>query len=429
MIKKCLILSLFAAFSFFAHALEDLPKISKEDKILILAPHPDDEVIGCAGLIQKASKAGSKVKVVYFTDGEHNQLSFLFYEKRVVFKQKDFIHIAKERKKEALSVVEFLGLKKKDIFFLGYPDLSTFLLLSKYWDKNKPFKDIFTSTSKTSQSSFSPNSDYLGQNIIRDLKKIILEFKPDKIFLSHPGDTNSDHFSLYAFMQVSLWDLQGRIEQPRLYSYLVHYRGWPKQKGYDPSLGFDPPEDLKEVKGQWYKLDLDADEIVKKYNAINKYKSQISYSKRFLDSFARKNELFFLADPIKVNKGVAKEGISYDINGKNLDITVKLLRKAEKDLRISFYLFGYSRNKSFELMPKLYLSAFDGRVKIRDKKKRVIDRRLKYSFLDKKTFQIKVPLDILSKPDYLIVQTRSDAGGILPKASKVWSVIELGCKK
>lgn len=37
----------------------------QEASILVFAPHPDDEVIGCGGLISKALDLGAKVKVVY----------------------------------------------------------------------------------------------------------------------------------------------------------------------------------------------------------------------------------------------------------------------------------------------------------------------------------------------------------------------------
>ena len=37
--------------------------------ILILAPHPDDEVVGCAAAIVRAKRAGARVAAFYLTDG------------------------------------------------------------------------------------------------------------------------------------------------------------------------------------------------------------------------------------------------------------------------------------------------------------------------------------------------------------------------
>ena len=39
-------------------------------RILVLAPHPDDEVFGCAGAIMRHVAAGDSVRVAVVTDGE-----------------------------------------------------------------------------------------------------------------------------------------------------------------------------------------------------------------------------------------------------------------------------------------------------------------------------------------------------------------------
>ncbi len=77
-------------------------------KILILAPHPDDDVIGCGGAIRKHIKNNSKVKVVYMTDGRRSAQNIPINE---------LIHIRKEEAKNALDV---LGCY--DPTFLNYPD-------------------------------------------------------------------------------------------------------------------------------------------------------------------------------------------------------------------------------------------------------------------------------------------------------------------
>ena len=39
------------------------------DRLLVFAPHPDDEIIGCGGVLLNAIEAGRDVQVVYVTDG------------------------------------------------------------------------------------------------------------------------------------------------------------------------------------------------------------------------------------------------------------------------------------------------------------------------------------------------------------------------
>ena len=41
----------------------------KDEKLLVIAPHSDDEVLGCGGLISKIKKAGGKVYVLIFNLG------------------------------------------------------------------------------------------------------------------------------------------------------------------------------------------------------------------------------------------------------------------------------------------------------------------------------------------------------------------------
>ena len=41
----------------------------KVNNVLVLSPHPDDDVLGCGGLLAYLSEEGAKIKVVYFDDG------------------------------------------------------------------------------------------------------------------------------------------------------------------------------------------------------------------------------------------------------------------------------------------------------------------------------------------------------------------------
>src|SRR5499427_9522899 len=43
---------------------------TRSESIVIFAPHPDDEVIGCAGIIMQALARGARVKVVDITSGD-----------------------------------------------------------------------------------------------------------------------------------------------------------------------------------------------------------------------------------------------------------------------------------------------------------------------------------------------------------------------
>lgn len=46
----------------------------QHNKILVVAPHPDDDVIGCGGSIAKHKKNGSEVSIIYMTSGDAGDL-------------------------------------------------------------------------------------------------------------------------------------------------------------------------------------------------------------------------------------------------------------------------------------------------------------------------------------------------------------------
>lgn len=78
-----------------------------QQRLLVIAPHPDDEVIGCGGLIKKIKDEGGKVYVLYMTVGDTKD-----------FSKKGFSS-ADERLKEINAVVKFLKIDGWDMAFLG----------------------------------------------------------------------------------------------------------------------------------------------------------------------------------------------------------------------------------------------------------------------------------------------------------------------
>lgn len=76
---------------------------------IVLAPHPDDESIGCGGSIAKHVKAGSRVRVIFLTNGDRGDFETRF--------GKDYPEIRRECAGRALSL---LGVK--DYEFWGYGD-------------------------------------------------------------------------------------------------------------------------------------------------------------------------------------------------------------------------------------------------------------------------------------------------------------------
>ena len=387
--------------------------INKGDRILILAPHPDDEAIACAGVIQEAVRKGAEVRIAYLTNGDHNQISFIVFEKRLTLFKGEFIHMGEVRMSEAKKAMKLLGLSQDKLAFLGYPDFGTFTIFRNYWSGSRSYKSLLTHISRVPyKTNLSFNSSYTGENILRDLKTILTIYKPNKVFVSHPADVNVDHKSLYLFLEVALADLENEISAPKVYPYLVHCTGWPLPRHYHPELNLEPPQKFLDAQIGWIKPDLTAEELENKHQAILAYRSQTESSAFYLLAFARKNELFGNYSDVDLSVKVpesAQDKISYTLDNNSLLIHINKPKKAANHLSTLSYLFGYSYKKPFAQMPKILIAARFNKVKLFDGPRKVNPEGVKLDSFAQ-DLVLTVPLKILGDPDFLLASVKADAG-------------------
>jgi len=113
-------------------------------KILVIAPHPDDEVLGCGATIKKYSAKGGEVYLCIATKAYTPDWT------------QEFIN---NRKKEINNAVKVLGIKK--VYFLDFPAVKL---------------------------------DTIPQKELNDaISKIVKEIKPEIVFIPFAGDINKDH--------------------------------------------------------------------------------------------------------------------------------------------------------------------------------------------------------------------------------------------
>jgi len=402
-----------------AGSLAPIEPIKKDDRILILAPHPDDEAIGCAGIIQQALSVGAQVKVVYLTNGDHNQVAFIVYEKRLTLKKGEFIHMGKVRRKEAIKAMKLLGLNEDNLIFLGYPDFGTFTIFSRYWQTKKPFRSLLTRISSVPyKENLSYGAPYVGESILNDLKKVLLEYKPNKIFVSHPADVNVDHKSLYLFLQVALRDLNKEIPNPKTYPYLIHCVGWPIPRHYHPELSLEPPEKFSKSQINWLEFSLTPEQLNKKYRAILCYKSQTESSAFYLLAFARRNELFGDYPEIGLKKhglenlSEDKGRVSYVLTDNSILIRIEQSKKLNRRFSLMLYLFGYSYKTPFASMLKICIITRHNKFKVFDRRLMIKPSGISLQ-LDSHVLILKVPLQILENPDFILTSMKA-YGRVLP---------------
>ncbi len=91
-------------------------------RVLIVAPHPDDEALGCGGLIRHALAVGAAIRVLFVTDGDNNPWPQRVVERRLFITPARRTAWGKRRRAEATESVRKLGLAVDDATFLGMAD-------------------------------------------------------------------------------------------------------------------------------------------------------------------------------------------------------------------------------------------------------------------------------------------------------------------
>lgn len=120
----------------------------KTNNFLFVAPHPDDEVLGCGGVIKKLTLRGTLVYVLVVTRGKKEK-----YSDEKIMKVRN----------EALKAHKILGVTETRFLDFPAPDLDLISLAE----------------------------------ISEAISKIIIELKIETLYLPHRGDIHHDHKAVY----------------------------------------------------------------------------------------------------------------------------------------------------------------------------------------------------------------------------------------
>ncbi len=246
--------------------------------LLIFAPHPDDEVLGCAGVIQQALEAKKTVGVVVLTngDGYPKAASILTGTPQDQLTPADFLALAAERQRHSVEGFRILGLPLANLTFLGYPDS----LLAKLHESDNaaPLRQPFTGKDTTysiigqdyhSAAHGSP-APITRAALLADLTEILQKAAPKEIYVTHELDEHADHRAAFGFVRAAA---QAAGFRAPLHTFIVHGTRQP---------------DLPVVR-----VPLTPDQVEKKRVAIKAHQIPIVHDT--LPEHARSEELFFLA--------------------------------------------------------------------------------------------------------------------------------------
>lgn len=180
----------------FALRLRSRPYPVEQDTVaLVLAPHPDDETLGCGGLIFCKRTEGAAVQVAYITDGSASHPGHPTLTPEA---------LAAQRQLEARRAMEIIGVERSGLHFLGARDGTLAHLDARAADE-----------------------------VVLRIAGVLRQVRPDEIFLPCRHDGSSEHDAAFILVARAL-ELAGL--RPRILEFPV-WSWWNPRLVLKPLLG------------------------------------------------------------------------------------------------------------------------------------------------------------------------------------------------
>ena len=162
------------------------------DRVMVLAPHPDDESLATGGVLQWAARVGAPVRVLFMTSGENNPWSQRATERRWRISWHDRHRWGARRRREALAAIAQLGIGPEVARFLEFPDQQTM--------------DCLTTDM---------------ENSVLRLAHEFARWQPTVLFAPSLDDRHPDHGATAVLAHLAL---SRSPQRPRVYHYRIHPR-------------------------------------------------------------------------------------------------------------------------------------------------------------------------------------------------------------
>jgi LmbE family N-acetylglucosaminyl deacetylase len=273
-------------------------KSDESERIMIFAPHPDDEALACAGIINSALLRGDQVCVVLATCGDANTGAknrlVADYPERAWDRDGDgdfdMIDYGVLRHEETLSAMDALGLDPSDVVFLGYPDAG----IDDLWRSTETYTSSHTGAAEVPASygfARSVGNPYNRESMLSDVMGAIRDFRPTLLYSPRDTDHHQDHWSTGRFVSQALTELREFRAWKAHYGYLVHWEGnepgWPHDdEDWGKPSGHAPWDILVPLSESFTPA--------MKQTVIERYFSQLLGGGSYLQNFAKMSEVFWL---------------------------------------------------------------------------------------------------------------------------------------
>lgn len=222
------------------------PVIDRSTRLLVVAPHPDDESLAAGMLIQRTLGAGGRADVLLLTDGDDNPWPQRWMERRLVIDVAARARWGARRRREVAAALARLGVGPDHLHALGWHDMQV--------------------------------TDELrlrhGQ-AVGAIRRVIERTRPNLVVVPDLGDTHPDHGSAHVLARLALAAAGSTAD---VLTYMVH--------GTERSA----PEDLLVP-------DADPDRQSTKIHAVLEHATQMALSRKRMLGVASRPERFDRPSP------------------------------------------------------------------------------------------------------------------------------------
>ncbi len=212
---------------------------SINESILVVAPHPDDETLGCGGAIALLSQLNLDVKVLVVSDGKQSHPNSIAYSP---------FALQQLRERESLAALALLGVAPEAVTFLSLPDGAV------------PSAPTVVTTRRTGFGEDRRRIRRLKyEAALASIVQYLIELTPSIIFLPWRKDPHPDHRASWQLFTTASKNLNYK---PRIIEYPIW--DWDKEQR----------QDFPNSVNAWR---LDITRVLElKRQAIAQYRSQIS---------------------------------------------------------------------------------------------------------------------------------------------------------
>jgi LmbE family N-acetylglucosaminyl deacetylase len=289
------------------------PVLTSNSRLMLIAPHPDDEALACSIILQHAVRANAAICVVYVTDGDNNPWPQRVLERKWRITASDRKAWGKLRRAEALAALRVLGVRASDVRFLALPDQGLTDLLR-----------------------------HNCQSALDRLRPIITSWSPTHLLVPSILDTHPDHSALGVMFRLLANDLVLDARQMSLWNFAVHGKS---------ALFRTRAAELKGSKN----------ETAMKLMAIRCHKTQLKLSRRRFLAYASRPEYF---SRVRAGEFIAANGSARVISRqpRSLQIRLEMSIKPVPLGLPKFLLIGQDRSGAVAYMtePVPFRRAFRG---------------------------------------------------------------------